>query len=185
MAFSRMRAFLILLIIATVAIASRYHLRWHYWNAPFLKDVSGQGKVEYRSIVADKKLTTVQEQKQMEEWAKKYHRTVGFLILSPCNIDIFRQIPTFQEELKKFNDKLNENMKRLKHDIPKLLASLPAAFNEYMKITENKDKTMLEIKQELRKMRTKNPDVQKSKSSNEDSLAERSRSSQDPFAQFK
>ncbi|KAK6015634.1 hypothetical protein OSTOST_18938, partial [Ostertagia ostertagi] len=116
-----MKAFLTLFLVTTAVVASRYHLRWNYWDAPFLKNVSNEGRIEYGKIIADWNLTTVQEQEKIAAWAKKYNRT---------------------GEVKKFIDKMNDDMKHLKQHVAKLIASLPAAYEEYMKITENKDKTL-------------------------------------------
>ncbi|PIO59250.1 hypothetical protein TELCIR_19293, partial [Teladorsagia circumcincta] len=127
-----------LLLIAGVAAASRYHLRLRYYFAPFLANLTKESKAEYRAILRDRSLTYDQEHEKLAEWANKYKRT---------------------EELEKFEAKIDESVRQLKENVPKLLASLPAAYNEYMSITESKDKTRSEILKELRKMLARNPRV--------------------------
>ncbi|PIO57547.1 hypothetical protein TELCIR_21039 [Teladorsagia circumcincta] len=133
----------ILLLAAGVATASRYTLGLQYVYAPFLANLTKEGKAEYSAILSNKKITYDQLHEKIVAWANKYKRT---------------------EELKKFNAKMDEKLKQLKEHVSKTLASLPAAFNEYTNTAESKGKTRLEIMMDLKKLQTKNPEVQKKKS---------------------
>ncbi|KAK6056036.1 hypothetical protein COOONC_06458 [Cooperia oncophora] len=139
-----MRTILTLLLATTAALAARYrkrsrfHFNDEYFNAPFMKGISNGGRLEYNAIFRFNNLTIAQEQEKVAQWAKKYSRTA---------------------EVEKFKAKMDENMKQLKQYARNIIKALPSALEEYMKATENKSKTMTEIRKDVARLNAKNPTV--------------------------
>ncbi|KAK6037396.1 hypothetical protein COOONC_25099, partial [Cooperia oncophora] len=108
------------------------------------------GRVERDDILFRRNLTLAQEQEKIAAWAKKYNRT---------------------EQVKKFRAEKDASFKQLEQRIAKVLESLPATFQEYLKILKSADKTMAEImkadeavaeiKKEVKNLYSKNTKVTK------------------------
>ncbi|KAK6039201.1 hypothetical protein COOONC_23294, partial [Cooperia oncophora] len=95
---------------------------------------SQRQKREYSNIIYGRNLTLAQEQEKIAAWAKKYNRT---------------------EQVKKFRAESDASFKQLEQRIIKVFESLPATFQEYLKILKSADKTMAEIKKIKKKKKKK------------------------------
>ncbi|KAK6039202.1 hypothetical protein COOONC_23293 [Cooperia oncophora] len=103
-----------------------------------MRGVTDKGIAEYGNIIYGRNLTLAQEQEKIAAWAKKYNRT---------------------EQVKKFRAEKDASFKQLEQRIIKVFESLPATFQEYLKILKSADKTVAEIKKEVRSLYRKNKKV--------------------------
>ncbi|KAK6053541.1 hypothetical protein COOONC_08953 [Cooperia oncophora] len=84
----------------------------------------------------NKNSTIAQQKTEVMEWAKKNG---------------------IQEQVEKFNKKMDEHMKEVKKNVTELIDYLPTAFKEFSAIMEDETLTRQEQKQKRRELTAKNP----------------------------